>query len=207
MSNRRSGARQAVLESAIAEFARKGYAGTSILDVLRATGLSKPTLYYYFDSKAGLFRAILDYAYDEAFRLMQEGTRRKKSCEGQLVEVAAALFVFAEHHKSLLRLLFATIFAAPEEIPPKCIDPAKRRRNFEFVLQIVVEGQKKGELDSRFDPSDLAHGILGAISHRARMHLIEPHGRLDDRCAERVTTLFLDGARKAGPAIRRLVRY
>lgn len=195
MSNRRSGARQAVLESAIAEFARKGYAGTSILDVLRATGLSKPTLYYYFDSKAGLFRAILDYAYDEAFRLMQEWTYRKTSCEAQLAGVASALFTFAEDHKSLLRLLFATIFAAPEEIPPKCIDAGKRRRNFDFVFRIVVEGQKKGELDSRFDPSDLAHGILGAISHRARMHLIEPHGRLDYRCAQRVTTLFLEGAR------------
>ena len=196
MSNRRSGARQAVLESAIAEFARKGYAGASVLDILRATGLSKPTLYYYFESKAGLFRAILDFAYDEAFRLMQEGVRGKKSCEEQLVEIASALFTFAEHHQSLLRLVFATIFAAPEEIPPKCIDPAKRRRNFEFVLKVVCEGQKNGELDSRFEPAELTHGILGAISHRARMHLIEPHGPLDRRRARRVATLFLDGARK-----------
>src|SRR5213594_4860301 len=133
MSNRRSGARQTVLESAIAEFARKGYAATSIQDILRATGLSKPTLYYYFQSKAGLFRAILDFAYDESFRLMQEGTRGKKSCEDRRVEIASALFSFAERHQSLLRLVFATVFAAPEEIPPNCIDPIKRRRNFEFV--------------------------------------------------------------------------
>jgi AcrR family transcriptional regulator len=64
-------AREVVLESAIAAFARKGYAGTSVQDILQATHLSKPTLYYYFESKAGLFRAILDFAYDECFRLMQ----------------------------------------------------------------------------------------------------------------------------------------
>jgi AcrR family transcriptional regulator len=195
MSNRRSGARQVVLESAIAEFARKGYAGTSIQDILGATGLSKPTLYYYFESKAGLFRAILDFAYEESFRMMREGTRGKKSCEERLVEIASALFRFAERHRSLLRLVFATVFAAPEEIPPKCIDPTKRRRNFEFVLQIVSEGQKKGELDAHFDPLDLTHGILGAISHRARMHLIQPQGRLDRASAERIATLFLNGAR------------
>jgi AcrR family transcriptional regulator len=196
MSNRRSGARQVVLESAIAEFARKGYAATSIQDVLRATGLSKPTLYYYFESKAGLFRAILDFAYEESFRMMQEGTRGKKSCAERLVEITSALFSFAERHQSLLRLVFATVFAAPEEIPPKCIDPTKRRRNFEFVLQIVSEGLKKGELDAHFDPIDLTHGILGAISHRARMHLIQPQGRLDRACAERVTMLFLEGAQR-----------
>jgi len=196
MSNRSSGARQTVLESAIAEFARKGYAATSIQDILRATSLSKPTLYYYFQSKAGLFRAILDFAYDESFRLMQEGSRGKRSCEEQLVEIASALFSFAERHQSLLRLVFATVFAAPEEIPATCIDPTKRRRNFEFVLQIVSEGQNNGELDGRFDAMELAHGILGAISHRARMHLIQPDGRLDRGCAERVAALFLNGARR-----------
>src|SRR5258705_1714765 len=118
MSNRQSGARQAVLESAIAEFARKGYAAASIQDILRATGLSRPTLYYYFQSKAGLFRAILDFAYDESFRMMQEGTRGKKSCEERLIEIASALFSFAGRHQSLLRLGFATGFSAPEGIPP-----------------------------------------------------------------------------------------
>src|SRR5213594_3722762 len=112
MSNRRSGARQTVLESAIAEFARKGYAATSIQDILRATGLSKPTVYYYFQSKAGLFRAILAFAYDESFRLMQAGLDGKATCRQRLVEVASALFDFASRHQNLTRLVFATVFAA-----------------------------------------------------------------------------------------------
>src|SRR5438045_8706459 len=120
-------ARETVLASALKAFARRGYAGTSMQDILRATGLSKPTAYYYFVSKAGLFRAILAFAYDESFRLMQAGLKGKTSCEQRLIEVASALFEFANQHQNLTRLVFATVFAAPEEIPENSIDAAKRR--------------------------------------------------------------------------------
>jgi AcrR family transcriptional regulator len=189
-------AREAVLESAIAAFARKGYAGTSVQDILRATGLSKPTLYYYFESKAGLFRGILDFAHDECFRLMRESVAAVSACEERLIAVAAAIFQFAERRQDLMRLVFATVFAAPEEIPRGCIDLTKRRRNFEFVLAIVRAGQKERVIDSRYDVEEIAHGIFGAISHQVRTHLLMPKGRLDRKRAERIVALFLDGARR-----------
>src|SRR5436190_20275348 len=96
--------REAVLASAVKAFARRGYAGTSVQDILQATGLSKPTVYYYFQSKAGLFRAILAFAYDESFRLMQAGLDGKATCRQRLVEVASALFDFASRHRNLTRL-------------------------------------------------------------------------------------------------------
>src|SRR5437667_12415975 len=99
--------RETVLASAVKIFARRGYAGTSVQDILRATGLSKPTVYYYFESKAGLFRAILAFAYDESFRLMQEQLHGKANCQQRLIEVAGALFDFANRHQNLTRLVFA----------------------------------------------------------------------------------------------------
>ncbi len=191
-----SDSRQAVLEAAIAAFARKGYAGTSIQDILHATGLSRPTLYYYFKSKSGLFRAILDFAYDECFRMMKEGANARAECEERLVAIAAAVFEFARRHESLTRLLFATVFAAPEEIPMDAIDNKKRRRNFEFVLEVVRLGVERGELDASFTAQELAHGIFGAISHQTRMHLLEPKSRLDRRRAKRVVLLFFQGAQR-----------
>ena len=187
-------ARRAVLSAAVKAFARSGYAGTSVQDILQVTGLSKPTLYYYFGSKAGLFRAILDFAYDESFRLMQAGVKGKTICQERLIELAAALFAFARRHQNLTRLVFATVFAASEEIPQGSIDLKKRRRNFEFVLGIVRAGQAAGELDASYAPIELAHAIFGAISHQIRTHLLQRQGPLDRRRAERVVTLFFQGA-------------
>jgi AcrR family transcriptional regulator len=195
MSEKPAPAREAVLESAIAAFARKGYAGTSVQDILRATGLSKPTLYYYFENKAGLFRAILDFAYDESFCLMRELVARVGDCDQRLVAVATAIFQFAERHQNLTRLVFATVFAAPEEIPKGCIDLTKRRRNYEFVLAMVRAGQKEGTITSEYNAEEVTHGIFGAISHQVRTHLLMPKGKLDRQRAERVVALFFDGAR------------
>ena len=57
-----SSARERILETAIGMFAEKGYAGTSVREIVEQAGVSKPVLYYYFQSKEGLFLAILEMA-------------------------------------------------------------------------------------------------------------------------------------------------
>jgi AcrR family transcriptional regulator len=188
-------ARQAVLESAITEFARKGYSGTSVQDILRATGLSKPTLYYYFESKAGLFKAILEFAYDECLRRMEERVSEVKTARDRFVALATAMFEFAEENPQLLRLVFSTAFSAPEEIPVQCVGVEKRRRNFEYVKSIVEEALKTGALDRSYNAIELTHGLYGAVSHKTRMHLLCGDGKLNAKVAERIVDLFLKGAK------------
>jgi AcrR family transcriptional regulator len=40
-------------------FAQRGYEATSIREIIEAAGVAKPTLYYHFQSKEGLARALL----------------------------------------------------------------------------------------------------------------------------------------------------
>lgn len=191
------GAKEVVLASAIQEFARKGYSGTAIQDIVEATGLSKPTLYYYFQSKAGLFRAIMDFAYDECLSGMQDRVAKAGGgVKEKLIAVTTAMFEFAGKHPQLLRLVFATNFAAPEEIPAECVDKEKRRRNFDFVKGIVEEGVKSRELDGSFAAVELAHGLYGAITHHCRLHLLCGEGKLNAKVAARLVDLYLRGAEK-----------
>jgi len=184
-----------VLESAIRAFARRGYASTSVDSILEATGLSKPTLYYYFENKAGLFRAILAFAYDETFRLMSEAAAMARTAEERLVNVAEALFGFARTHDDLMRLVLTTLFAASSELPPRCIDLAKRRRNFKLVRKIVEEAQQAGEFKTTYNSTEIAQLIFGALSHQIRAHLIDSSEALDRKRAERIVALFCEGAR------------
>ena len=52
--------RQALLDAAIARFAREGYRGTSVADVCRDAGLSTTASYPYFANKEALFIAAVD---------------------------------------------------------------------------------------------------------------------------------------------------
>lgn len=189
-------ARQVILRAAIATFARKGYAGTSVQDILAGSNLSKPTIYYYFESKAGLFKAILDSAYDCSYQLMREAVEAAPSCEEKLVAAAAALFEYTRRNKDSTRLVFATVFAAPEEIPPDSVDVAKRRRAFELFRDIIAEGQKNGEITAEYDVMELTHGLYGSVTHRLRMYLLTAKETINDGCARKTVTLFFQGARK-----------
>lgn len=60
--SRRRGARDAVERAARELFVQNGYSGTSIDEIARRAGVSKPTIYAHFGDKAGLFTHILEAA-------------------------------------------------------------------------------------------------------------------------------------------------
>ncbi|WP_218025940.1 TetR/AcrR family transcriptional regulator [Nocardia miyunensis] len=69
----------AVLDSALATFARFGYRKTSMEDVARAAHISRPGLYFLFASKEDLFRAAVGQALEqdiaEVERILGESDR------------------------------------------------------------------------------------------------------------------------------------
>lgn len=56
--------RARILAAAKAEFARVGLGGARVDRIAALAGANKRMLYYYFDSKDGLFRAVLEATYE-----------------------------------------------------------------------------------------------------------------------------------------------
>jgi AcrR family transcriptional regulator len=54
-----------ILTVATSEFAEKGYLGARVDDIATLTRTTKRMIYYYFDSKEGLYRAALQHAYQQ----------------------------------------------------------------------------------------------------------------------------------------------
>ena len=48
-----------ILEAALGQFVEKGYAATKLEDVARRAGVTKGTMYLYFESKDALFKAVV----------------------------------------------------------------------------------------------------------------------------------------------------
>lgn len=96
-----------ILEVATVEFAEKGLDGARIDEIAAATKTSKRMIYYYFSSKEGLYRAVLEDMY-----------RRMRSIESGLhladlppVEALQKLvgFTFDHHHsnENFIRLVMS----------------------------------------------------------------------------------------------------
>jgi AcrR family transcriptional regulator len=72
-----------IRRAAIGVFAAQGFRGTSMADLARAAGVSRPALYQYFDNRADLFRAafqaLLEDATDAALAaLAADGTTAER---------------------------------------------------------------------------------------------------------------------------------
>src|SRR5436305_6205199 len=109
--------RQHILRAALKRFAHNGYAAASVQQIVDDARVSKPALYYYFRDKAGLFQALVNEAHDERYRLMQAAAKSSGDLKKQLVEILTALFDYLSQNRELMRIAFATAFAAPGELP------------------------------------------------------------------------------------------
>ena len=186
--------RRQVLQAALKRFAECGYEGTSVQEIVEAANVTKPTLYYYFGNKMELYQALVDYAHDERRRLMQAAAERGETIADKLVEILAAVFDFLQNNRDLMRIAFATAFAAPGELPAEIRYVDKCARNFEFIHDLIKSGQASGELDRRFDSKELAFGIYGQLNMYLMAHLLMPDCKLNRQTAERIVQLFLAGA-------------
>src|SRR5580765_8031759 len=156
--------RQRILEAALARFASSGYTAASIQQIVDEAQVTKPTLYYYFKSKAGLYQALVDWGQDERFRLMQEAAALKTNLADQLSEIMASLFEFLHRNRELARISFSTAFAPPEEIPAEIDFKSKSGRNFEFIHALISKGVQDGTLHSSFKSYDLTMALYGLMS-------------------------------------------
>jgi len=197
--------RQRILRAALRIFADCGYAGASVQAIVDAAKVTKPTLYYYFKSKAGLYQALMDWAHDERFHLMREAAGRGGSLAERLTAIWSALFEFIHGNRELMRIAFATAFAAPGEIPAEISYLKKCERNFEFLHSLIRKARTAGALSHRFDSRELTMGIWGMMSLKVMAHLVHPNRRLSSRDAERIVRLFLEGASDGRRGDRTLV--
>ncbi len=188
------GTRHQLLAAALKSFAEQGYAATSVQEIVDAARVSKPALYYHFRDKAGIFHALVDHAHDERYRLMKEAAARGETVAEKLAEITTAIFDFSVRNRELMRLAFATAFAAAGDAPGQTKCREKGRRNFEFIRSLVEEGQAAGELDPGFTAEELAMGLYGQLNTYVMIRLLVPECELNQQRARRIVQLFLEGA-------------
>ena len=189
-----SGTRRQLLKAALKHFAHSGYAASSVQDIVDTARLSKPALYYHFKDKAGLFQALVSEAHDERYRLLCEAAEQSKDIRGQLEGILTVLFDYFLKNRELMRISFATMFAAPGEVPASLSYADKCERNFEFVHSLIKRAQKNGELEKRFDSRELAFGFYGQVNSYLVSHLVMRDCQPDKKTAKRIVELFLTGA-------------
>ncbi|MDT5146423.1 MAG: hypothetical protein QOC58_1068 [Mycobacterium sp.] len=83
--------RELIVESAYACFRKQGLQKATIVDIARAAGVSRSTVYEYFSDKAAIIEACAEHASERFYREMSKAMDRGSSLEEKLSR--AAVFV------------------------------------------------------------------------------------------------------------------
>lgn len=181
-------------------FAERGYAEVSVDEIARAAGATKPMLYYYYNSKAGLYRAVAR----RAFSLITPADSPANDAAADPLERLRAYvrddFQRMRDNPDIARFLYRTAYATSRKAPP--IDHwALFMPSFQLVTSIVEAAQHRG-LIARGPAPELALPLFGLMGIYAQLHLAGPLGdMLGEGRAERLVDTYLHGVARPRSSI------
>jgi AcrR family transcriptional regulator len=97
--------RREILDVATREFAEHGYSGARVDEIAERTRTTKRMLYYYFESKEGLFIAVLERAYAQIRGAEQEIDIEHLDPCSAVRRLAEIMFDHHESHPDFIRLV------------------------------------------------------------------------------------------------------
>lgn len=107
-----------ILQSALDLFSSKGYDATSVREICAAAGITKPTLYHFYKSKDGVYRALVDGSLQEFRRTLVAEIEAPGTTADVLKRVARLYFAQARSHRQLMRFIFGLIHNPAATAPP-----------------------------------------------------------------------------------------
>ena len=102
------------MRNAIILFASKGYDAVGVQEICEKSGVTKPTLYHYFESKNGLLRTVLATRSQPFIEELRKECIYKRDLTNSLHRIASCFFKFSSKNKDFYRLLLALFFTPPD---------------------------------------------------------------------------------------------
>ena len=182
--------RERILEIATDLFAEKGYAGTYVREIVEKAGVSKPVLYYYFQSKEGLFYAILEWATDVQQNVLNEVFQASGTVLERFIYLYRQIYEGIQKYQSLYKMIHGHIYGPPQGAPE--YDFYKfQAEMFVAVKRIYAEGLTAGEIKDA-DEDEVAFLVLGLLDYSLNMDSIMPEVA-DPQRPERLLHLAFKG--------------
>ena len=155
-----------VLKAAKGVFSQKGYNGTSMDDLVQATGLSRSSIYDTFGDKHGLFLKCLDqYRCNQQQDLMQQQAKTnspKKKIRIMFDYTVKDILADQEKKGCMLINISMEMGCVDKEIAGVAVTSMEEMENSIYAL--IKEGQAIGEISKKFTPKALARHLYNSLA-------------------------------------------
>lgn len=167
-----------MLEAAARLFGEKGFEATSMDDVAHACGVTKPMVYSYFESKEGLYAAMIHRAGSHLVTAFLELSQEKDPA--RQLKLSLQIFLdFVERYGPSWRMVFS---AAPNGVREMGAIAGYRQQILQAAVYTLGKFRPEGSDGkvAREWVEPYAHALLGAGEAIAQWWLHHPEKTRDD---------------------------
>jgi TetR/AcrR family transcriptional repressor of nem operon len=172
-SSRGEATRRRIVERSAVVFNRRGYSGTSMSELMAATGLEKGGLYRHFANKQGLAAAAFDYAWQTVIAVRRRGL---EDCTTTLDNLLLLVKNFVEHPGPLpggCPLLNTAIDSDDGDPVLRGKAHAALDQFRAGIAETVRQGQHNQELRRGPDPDAVATILIASLEGAVMMSRLE----------------------------------
>jgi len=172
--------------------AEKGYNGVSMREISEKSEVSKPTIYYYFESKEGIYKELLNVGLNHVIEILEQIQKLNIPAKTKLVNLIKTLFHQSFEYPEFVKFLL-TLSNFTEEIPFRQFFQQQISRNRRILIEIIQKGIDSGEFGASAKPGLAAEIIAGVISHFLWQQLNSKTAILSDQLAEEIIEILFKG--------------
>jgi AcrR family transcriptional regulator len=180
-----------VLEVSAQVFARRGYAAATVQDVADELGILKGSIYYYIKTKEDLLFRLLSAVHEDVDAILDKVAETES--DDPLEKLTA--YVRAQTTYNLRNLVrIAVYYNDIDQLGDERRKEILRRRKVheDFVMSLVLEGQRRGLIDKRRDARLLTYNVFATMIWPYRWY--KPRGRVKlEDVVEGCVTFVLGG--------------
>jgi TetR/AcrR family transcriptional regulator len=177
-------------------FARKGYAGTTVREIVAAAGVTKPVLYYYFSSKEGIYLELMGEALRVFEAAVEQALAEGGTASERLLRLLDRIHRLVLENLEVVRVVHSIYYGPPQGAP--FFDFEAFHLRLSGALQaLVAEGMRRGEFGPG-DVEDTAWVFLGAVEVAEGIALSHPEMQFDASRLSRLLQVILRGVLAGG---------
>lgn len=180
-----------IIEAARTCFLDKGYFDTKMDDIARAASLSKGGVYFHFDSKRDIFRALVSSDYQSISSVLTQALTNEGTIRERMLSLSKSFFTaFSQGKRARMMVIVSEMSMRDEEVRKEML--LASHSYVEQTCNLLNEGIKQGALRSDIDVEAVAF-LLKTVVDGFQANAMVGHVIDIDRFSEVAISLVLDG--------------
>lgn len=181
--------RSRILDCALELFYKKGYDAVGVQEIVDKAGITKPTLYYYFGSKLGLFKQVLE----ENYKILEDRLETAAVYQGDLPKtlylVADTYISFARENREFYLFMVSLFYMARENEAYRIVKPMMLEQHQKIVRIFENASGQLGNMRGR--QHQFALGFTGIVTQYLLLYF--ETGDHTENIAQKLVHQFLYG--------------